>query len=221
MEIKYAALILLATVAIAVSAWVLWPRRDPPVVKNTNTSPESRDARRQQRLSYEESCKALQHVGYLKEGAIPPVPDHRPRYDDNEPLGLQFFRTRVKDDGLDNMTLRRTFFGKSEVGPASFKNTDLSESTFCWNDFNNVDFTDADLSKSDLRGSLFHEVIFVRADLHDSDLRQSRFEKCDFANATMQRAKLTREQGKTIALSANQRQEIDWQDSDGEPPGGG
>ncbi len=37
----------------------------------------------------------------------------------------------------------------------------------------------------------------------------------------MREAKLTHEQGEQIDLAAKQRQEIDWQESDGdEPPGG-
>src|ERR1035438_7764265 len=101
------------------------------------------------RLSYEDSCRLLQRIGYPDagaEGVIPPIPDHRPQCDDEAPLGVSFFRTFVGESALENLTLSRTFFGKSEVGPVSFKNTDLSESTLCWNDFNGVNFTDADLS---------------------------------------------------------------------------
>lgn len=31
------------------------------------------------RLSYEDSCKLLQRLGYLEDGATPPIPDHRPQ----------------------------------------------------------------------------------------------------------------------------------------------
>jgi uncharacterized protein YjbI with pentapeptide repeats len=178
------------------------------------------------RRSYEESCRLLQRLGYSDagtEGMIPPVPNHRPQYDDETPLGVSFFRTRVGADehDLENLTLPRTFFGKSEVGPVSFRNTDLSESTLCWNDFNEVDFTDADLSGCDLRASIFSQVDFVRANLRNADLRRSSFEACDFTDAEMRGAKLTQEQGEQIDLSEEQRQEIDWQEIDGdEPPGG-
>ena len=53
-------------------------------------------AERAGRLSYEESCKFLQrhyHVGGGAEGAIPPMPDHRP--DGYEGAGVRFFRTWV------------------------------------------------------------------------------------------------------------------------------
>lgn len=173
------------------------------------------------RRPYNESCELLQELGYLDKGDIPPIPDHRPQYDDEEPLGVSFFRTFVGEGDLENMTLRRTYFAKSEVGPVSFKNTDLSESTLCWNDFNEVNFTDADLSRSDLRASNFTKAVFVRANLRDADLRHSTFEECDFREADMTGARLTREQGETIPISDQQRQEIDWQDSEGdEPPGG-
>lgn len=178
------------------------------------------------RRSYEESCRLLQRLGYSDagtEGTIPPIPDHRPQFDDEEPLGVSFFRTRVGagDHDLENLTLPRTYFAKSNVGPVSFKNTDLSESTLCWNDFNEVDFTDADLSECDLRASIFCEVDFVRTILHNADLRLSSFEECDFTDADMRGAKLTRGQGDEIDLSEHQRQEIDWQDSDGDKPPGG
>lgn len=44
------------------------------------------------RLSYEDSCVRLQG-GYLEAGMIPSIPDHLPRYDDEETSGVSFFRT--------------------------------------------------------------------------------------------------------------------------------
>ena len=193
------------------------------------------------RLSYEESCKFLQryyHLGMGAESVIPPMPDHRPDCDGED--GVRFFRTwvgvgrpfglkplRPEDDvevaehALDNLTLPRTFFGRSEISSISFKNSDLSESTLCWNDFIEVNFTDADLSESDLRASIFRRVAFVRTTLRNADLRCSSFEACDFTDADMAGAKLTRKQGERIHLSDEQRKVIDWQESDGdEPPGG-
>jgi uncharacterized protein YjbI with pentapeptide repeats len=186
------------------------------------------------RSSYEESCRLLQRLGYCDAVAngIPPIPDHLPQHSDEAPLGVSFFRTFVGQDiergkedasqlALENLTLPRTFFGRSEVGRVSFKNTNLSESTLCWNDFNEVNFTDADLSGSDLRASIFCEVDFVRTNLRNADLRHCSFEECDFTHADLRQAKLTREQGDELELSERQREEIDWQESDGqEPPGG-
>jgi hypothetical protein len=171
---------------------------------------------------------------------IPPLPDRRPQCDDEGPLGVSFFRTwvgvgrpfwlkpsgpedevDVGEHALENLTLPRTFFGRSEIGPISFRNTDLSESTLCWNDFIEVDFTDADLSGCDLRASIFRKVDFVRANLQDSDLCRSGFEDCDFTDADMRGAKMTREQGGQITLSDRQQGVIDWQEGEGdEPPGG-
>ena len=187
------------------------------------------------RLSYEDSCRLLQRLGYPdvgSEGVIPPIPTHRPQCDDAAPLGVTFFRTFVGQDieqgdedvghrNLENLTLPRTFFGRSEIQHVSFKNTDLSESTLCWNDFTKVNFTDADLSGCDLRASTFNEVDFVRANLRNADLRSATFEACDFKGADMRAAKVSYEQGEEIALSEQQRQEIDWQDSAGEEPPGG
>jgi uncharacterized protein YjbI with pentapeptide repeats len=187
------------------------------------------------RHSYEESCRLLQRLGFPDAGSagvIPPIPDHRPQCDDEGPLGVSFFRSFVGHDIeqgdkdashriLENLTLPRTFFGKSYIQHVSFKNTDLSESTLCWNDFNEVNFTEADLSGCDLRASIFSEVDFVRADLRNTDLRRSDFETCDFTDADMGGAKLTHEQGEQIDLSEKQRQEIDWQESDGDQPLGG
>ena len=124
------------------------------------------------RLSYEESCRLLHRLGCLDE-PVPPLPARRPRHDDEEPLGVSFFRTFLGEVDLENLTLPRTFFGRSEVGPMSFRNTDLSESTLCWCDLNGVDFTDCDLSESDLRASRFNNVKFARAALRNADLRHS------------------------------------------------
>lgn len=193
------------------------------------------------RLSYEESCKFLQrfyHLGMEAKNVIPAMPEHRPGYDGSD--GVRFFSTWVgvgrpfglqpspflpwedaPEHALDNLTLPRTFFGRSEISSISFQNTDLSESTLCWNDFIEVDFTDADLSESDLRASLYRRVTFVRANLRNADLRFSSFNECDFTTADMAGAKLTWEQGEQLTLSDGQRKGIDWQDREGEEPPGG
>src|SRR5262249_50816582 len=143
------------------------------------------------------------------------------KYDDEEPLGINIFRTAIGDDKLENLTLSRTFFGRSEIRNVSFRGSDLSESTFCWNDFIAVDFSNCDLSRSDLRAALFEDVKFVGADLNGCDLRRSDFLKCDFSNANLQKAKLTTEQMGKLNLSTGQREQVDWQEDDGEEPDGG
>jgi hypothetical protein len=55
---------------------------------------------RPSRRTYEESCEHLQKLGYLVQGNTPPVPGHLPQWDDEEPLGVGFFRTAVTQGDL-------------------------------------------------------------------------------------------------------------------------
>jgi BTB/POZ domain-containing protein KCTD9 len=137
-------------------------------------------------------------------------------------LGVTFFRTMVSDEvSLDNLTLPRTFFGRSEVRRASFRNTDLTESNLCWNDCRGVDFTGAILAKADMRSSLFADVNFTAGDLRGADLRGSSFERCTFEGALLEGAVLTNDQAATLSLTSRQRQAIDWRIDPGGEPGGG
>ena len=173
-----------------------------------------------ERKDYEASCRRLNELGWADCEPAPPIPDHRPRYDDEEPLGVNFFRTCVTGD-LSRLTLPRTFFGRSEIKSASFHDTDLRESTLCWNDFVDVDFSQAVLSDSDLRASLFERVSFVEADLRLADLRRSSFANCMFDRASMAGTILTRRQGEGLSLAASQLSEIKWVDDEGDEPVGG
>jgi uncharacterized protein YjbI with pentapeptide repeats len=171
--------------------------------------------------TYEESCQFLQKNGWLDAGVpFPDLPCKRPLFDD-ELLGVSFFRTRVMDAKFENLTLPRTFFGRSEIQNVSFAGSDLSESTLCWNDFVEVDFTGCNLSGCDLRAAFFDGVKFTGADLSGTDLRLSQYTNCEFSNACLMGAKLTKKQRQALQLSAQQEQQVDWQDSDGEEPGGG
>ncbi len=173
-----------------------------------------------QRLSYEASCQLLQK-DYLEPGEVPPIPDRVPRYDDDT-LGVSFFRTVVGEgDDLSNLTLPRTFFGRSEVNNARFLNTDFTESCMCWNDFIDVDFSHAVLARCDMRASSFDGVKFVGADLRQADMRHADFENCDFSGAAMAGAVLTHAQGEHVSLSPAQRSEIAWTDDPGDEPDGG
>jgi len=148
------------------------------------------------RCSYLESARRLEELGYIQKGQAPTLAPHRrPRFDDDA-LGIQFFRTRVADADLSNLTLPGTFFGHSEIVRSSFRDTDLQRSTMCWNDFINVDF----------RGACLLEC----------DLRASTFEACDFDGAEMRGAILGADCA--IRLSASQREAVVW--SDEEPEGG-
>ena len=180
-----------------------------------------------ERISYEESYRRLQERGHFPEKAVPPVRPRIPSIHDEAPLGISFFRTFVGEEepglveDIANMTLPRTFFGRTEIRQVSFKNTDLSESCLCWNDFIQVDFTKACLAGGDLRASHYDHVLFINTDLSGADLRGSVFDACDFTNAATKAVKLTRHQGSLLNLSESQCQEIDWQDEDGEEPEGG
>jgi uncharacterized protein YjbI with pentapeptide repeats len=174
-----------------------------------------------QRLSYEGSCRELQRQKILDEGEIPPLPQQQPRYDDEEPLGVHFFRTQMSDAALEHLSLPRTFFSRSEIRDVSFKNTDLSESTVNWNDFIIVDLTSADLSRCDLRGCAFQDVRFIMASLRHADLCHSGFENCDFTGADVTGAKLTKEAAEALQFSSEQQLVIDAQKDDGAEPDGG
>src|SRR5262245_42650972 len=88
-------------------------------------------------LSYEDSCRLLMRLGCLYEGDyggnLPILPDRRPQSGDDLPHGVRFFRTwvgsgrpfglqtppdfesKIKEHDLENLTLPRTFFGRSEI----------------------------------------------------------------------------------------------------------
>lgn len=174
-----------------------------------------------ERKSYRESCLLLQKIGQLDNDQFPEIPKHRPQYDDPGPLGVSFFRVLIENEILANLTLPRTYFGKSEFRNVSFSNTDLSESTLCWNDFIRVNFSDSDLSKSDLRASVYKSVKFDRANLSFADLRRSSFENCSFLETDFSGAIATRRLKTEIIISQKQIEQISWTDDEGEEPGGG
>lgn len=174
----------------------------------------------QTRASYEESVRRLQK-DYLEPGEIPPMPERMPRDDDEVP-GVSFFRTFVGEHGdLSNLTLPRTFFGRSEINGALFCNTDLTESCLCWNNFTDVDFTGAVLARCDLRASNFTRTKFIRSDLRNADLRRSVFDGCLFDGALLDGAVMTTAQARNLPLSETQRRGIALTDDDGPEPDGG
>ncbi len=173
-----------------------------------------------ERLSYEESYRFLQREGWEGAGEVPPLPERPPNYFD-EVLGLSFFRTYVEDGKMENLTIPRTYFSRSEVRRTSFAGTDLTESVANWNDFEEVDFSRADLTRFDLRASVFRRVRFESAILYDADLRWCHFEECIFEGANLAGARITRETGLGLGLSMVQLEQVDWQEEDGEEPDGG
>ena len=173
-----------------------------------------------ERKSYLESCKLLQSHDLLEAAETPPLPERMPCYDD-EVFGVSFFRTQLADISLENLTLPRTFFGRSEIRNVSFRGSDLSESSANWNDFISVDFSSADLSRTDLRASIFERVNFKGAVLQDADLRRVTFRNCVFTNADFTRTKLQRSMTWLFRLTRWQRSAVDWQISAGPEPEGG
>lgn len=183
------------------------------------------------RKSLEDTWRYLQAAGEATPRRLdgrPFVPDRMPNYDDEE-LGFSYFRYRLEDADNSNLTLPRTFFGRSWFARVSFVNTDLSESRMCWNDFNDCDFTGADLSGCDLRASTFTDCKFVGSVLRGADLRRSYFMDCDFdgANVTGAVAEdgiLYTESGHAgVAdfLTPEQQAVMTWTPDEGpEPPGG-
>ena len=149
----------------------------------------------------------------------PFVPEAMPSHDDDE-LGLSFFKSRLRAADYSNLTLPRTFFGRSEVIRVSFASCDLSGSRMCWNDFEDCDFSGADLTGSDLRASLFKRCRFAGAILRDVDLRQSSFEDCDFSEAEMQGA-VSQKDRLATHLSLEQREVMIWTSNEGPVPPGG
>jgi uncharacterized protein YjbI with pentapeptide repeats len=173
------------------------------------------------RKNYRASCRTLQELGLTAKGKLPPMPDHRPQYDDSGPPGVSFFRTQLKDVDLSNLTVPRRFFGRSEIRNVSFENSDLSESTLCWNNFIEVNFSRSTLTQSDLRASIYVRVCFDKADLSGADLRLSSFKACSFVGANMTSAVASREQQASLPLSDEQRAQMSWRADEGEEPGGG
>ena len=174
------------------------------------------------RLTYDDSIRRLRELGFLGASEQPSLPDHVPQPEDDEPLGLNFFRTFVGDGAnLSNLSIPRTFFGRSEISNAAFRDTDLSESNLRWNDFIDVDFTVARLARADLRSSIYTRVNFTRTDLRGADMRRADFEECVFDGAFMDGAVLTRKQGGRLILSSAQKAVIAWCDEDGPEPSGG
>jgi uncharacterized protein YjbI with pentapeptide repeats len=153
----------------------------------------------------------------------PFVPPGMPNYDDEE-LGFSFFRHVVEDADFSDLTLPCTFFGRSGLSSVSFRNTDLSGSRMCWNDFIGCDFSGADLSACDMRASLFEECKFSEAVLRGADLRLSTFNDCDFSGADLTGAVADEEETAEYLcdlLTDEQKGAITWREDGGEEPPGG
>jgi hypothetical protein len=66
----------------------------------------------QARLDYSDSIRRIRQLGlgFLDPDKEPPMPDHVPQPEDEEPLGVSFYRTFVGEDAdLSNLTIPKTF----------------------------------------------------------------------------------------------------------------
>ena len=172
------------------------------------------------RLTYEQSCKLLEEYGVVNPGQVPPMPQAIPKHDD-EVLGVNFFRTGIENARLENLTIPKTFFGRSELREVSFADSDLSESNLCWNDFISVSFRACLLSRSDLRASIYEKCDFTNCDVSGSDLRRASFKSCIFEGTIFNGALLPERLKTECGFSVDQIAKVRWtQDEGGEPEGG-
>jgi BTB/POZ domain-containing protein KCTD9 len=171
------------------------------------------------RLTYEETCQELLADGFVDE--MPSLPPRMPHRYDNESFSFSLYKGGLEECELANLSLPRTFFGRSLLERCNFSNTDWSESRMCWNSFEDVDFSHSDLVSCDLRASLFKIVRFCNSNLTDADLRRSSFERCDFTGACLQGTKITHTQASELSLTDEQCQQVRWYKSPGREPAGG
>ena len=174
-----------------------------------------------ERYTYEASCKRLQAMEIIDRGEIPLLPETMPSHDDEGPLGVSFFRSLLQSGDLSNMTLPRTYFGRSEIRHIAFRNCDLSESRACWNDFLFVNFSGAILTGMDFRASILKSVNFEAADLTNADFRHCDLEKCKFGRAIMSGVKMPDRFKSAFKWTKRQLNDIEWCLNAGEEPPGG
>jgi uncharacterized protein YjbI with pentapeptide repeats len=177
------------------------------------------------RKSLEDTWRFLEAEGWEppRRDGHPLVSAAMPNFDDEDPR-FSFFRHRLEDADLSNLTLPRTFFGRSWFICVKFSGTDLSESRMCWNDFDECDFSGADLSGCDMRASIFRGCKFSGTLLRGADLRRSTFKDCDFVGAELAGAVAEDADFQGCVqgfLSEDQQAVMAWALDEGpEPPGG-
>jgi hypothetical protein len=185
---------------------------------------KARKSTKPQRRSVEETWQFLESEGDVMprtKAGKPFILPRMPTYDDRKP-GFSFFRTCLNIWDMGNLSLPRTFFGRSSFEEVSFRNTDLTQSCMCWNDFTSCDFRGADLSGCDMRASVFEDCNFAGAILCGADLRRSSFSGCDFTKADLTGA--IGDKDEMILprkIAAKQKRSMIWHEDAGpEPPGG-
>jgi hypothetical protein len=171
------------------------------------------------RLSYAESCKLLEPYGACG-SEPPPMPSGIPKHD-ADILGVNFFRTVIEDAKFENLTLPRTFFGRSEIKNSSFAGSDLSKSHLCWNEFVGVSFCGTLLAGADLRASDYQKCDFIECDLSGADLRRASFKNCVFKGAILKDAIIPRRLKKVCEFSEDQIAQAKLIFFEGPEPDGG
>lgn len=171
--------------------------------------------------TFKQTVSQLESLGLIPEDQNVSFPETMPQFDDENPIGISFFRTTLADQDLSSLNMMRTFFSKSKINNCDFLNSNLSESNLCWNNFKDVNFEGAQLMGCDLRASKFTNVNFSNCDLSGVDLRRSTFKKCNFENAKMDGAKINSIATPKLPLSAEQKSVVNWQAIDGLEPSGG
>jgi len=181
------------------------------------------------RPSYPESVAVLKERVEIIGDALSEV-TRNPCHDD-EVLGPSIFRMLLEDFSLEGLTLLGLYVGRSELRRVSFRDSDLSLSTFNWSDFEQCSFEGADLSRADLRACNFMRCRFDMAILNSADLRGSSFEHCTFERAQFLGTQLFRrsrmfgfvkvgDDQEALPLSTEQRRAASWSGDTPEPGGG-
>jgi BTB/POZ domain-containing protein KCTD9 len=174
------------------------------------------------RLDFAQSIERLRKLGLVSPDQHPRMPSRMPQYDDETIEGLSIFRSGNDASGdMSNLTIPRTYVGRSELDVVAIRNTDLSESNLCWNDFVKCDFELAIIDRADMRASNFVECNFAFASLLNVDMRHSSFSNCRFTNADVSGAIIAKEQLKELGLSAKQLASVVLRQEAGPEPNGG
>lgn len=173
------------------------------------------------RKTFDETIRHLREMGLASDTAQLRVPDAMPRFDDDAPCGIDFFRTSLEDVSLAGLEMPRTFMSRSECVACDFSGTNLAESNLAWSDFIDANFSGADLHAADLRNTVFERADFTGADLSHADLRHADLADCTFTGASLTGAKLGVAAGEQLGLTDEQRAAVEWHEDEGEDAPGG
>jgi BTB/POZ domain-containing protein KCTD9 len=187
-----------------------------------NNAPTTQGSQYMPRLNFLNSIERLRLMGLIGPEDNLVIPKRMPQYDDDAIDGFSIFRMGLEGTvDLSNLTLPRTYIGRSELNGVSFRNSDINESNMCWNDFISSDFEFAKLDSSDMRATNFSNCNFTHCSLKQADLRHSSFSDCRFVNANLNGAIITKSQLTELGLTKEQMISIDLRADAGPEPEGG